>query len=69
MACLERGRAFYAMAIPDTFTLVVGTNTFGTQDYQNNTACREARIAADIEARIACLKVTRVPDEEKPWTA
>jgi Na+-transporting methylmalonyl-CoA/oxaloacetate decarboxylase gamma subunit len=55
--CLERGRAFYLMTIPDTFTLVVGERTFGTQDYQNNTAGREARIAADIEARIGHLKL------------
>ncbi len=58
LACLECGRAFYAMTIPDTFTLVVGERTFGTQDYQNNTAGREARIAADIEARVGHLKVT-----------
>lgn len=56
-ACLERGRAFYATAIPDTFTLVFGTHVFGTQDYQNNTAGREARIAADMEACIGHLKL------------
>ncbi len=60
LGCLERGRTFYAMAIPDTFTLVVGERTFGTQDYQNNTAGREARITADIEARVGHLKVQAV---------
>jgi hypothetical protein len=59
VACLERGRAFYALTIPDTFTLVVGEKTFGAQDYQNNTAGREARIAADIEARVGHVKVAR----------
>jgi hypothetical protein len=57
LACLEHGRAYYAMTIPDTFTAVIGRAVFGTQDYQNNTAGREARIAADIEARVGHLKV------------
>lgn len=56
LVCLERGRLYYSMAVPDTYTLVVGTNEFGTQDYQNNTAGREARIAADIDARVGHLK-------------
>ena len=56
VTCVEIGRVYYAATIPDTFTAVIGTNTFGTQDYQNNTAGREARIAADIEARIGHLK-------------
>ncbi len=56
VTCVEIGRVYYAASIPDTFTAVIGTNAFGTQDYQNNTAGREARIAADIEARIGHLK-------------
>ena len=55
--CVETGRAYYALTVPDTYTAVIGSNVFGTQDYQNNTAGREARIAADIEARVGHLKL------------
>ena len=67
-SALQAGRAFYADAIRDTFTLHIG-ETMGTSDHQNNTTAREARIAADIEARIGHLKVPSPSSEANTVTA
>jgi hypothetical protein len=52
--CLEKGRIYYALILPDTHTVHCRNGIrVGTSDHQDNTAGREARIAADIAARTA----------------
>ena len=52
--CLEDGRAYYQLIIPNTQTMQ-GTRVIFTAD---NSANREARIQADINARIGHLKAS-----------
>lgn len=57
LRCIEAGRAFYLITSPNTITVHSGGGMSGHQD---NSAGREARIQADIEARIGHLKTPRI---------
>lgn len=52
--CLDAGREYYSCALPDTYDLDGNGNR---SNYRDNTAAREARIQADIEARVSHLKI------------
>ena len=54
LQCLEEGRAYYQLIIPDTQS-TQGGHVFLTT---NNSANREARIQADINARVGHLKAS-----------
>jgi hypothetical protein len=56
---LDAGREYYGVVMPDTHDVQITNGTFVTDhNFQNNTPAREARIAADIEARIGHLRVS-----------
>lgn len=60
---LEMGRIFYSYEIPDTQTVNGNGHVVAVQ---NNSANREARINADIEARIGHLKFAKANPEKQP---
>ena len=60
VSCLEAGRRYYELVMPDTHTVHYRNGLpVGTSDAQDNSAGREARISSDIEARVGHLKVKK----------